>query len=448
MCKYISVGNIKLNYKYILFYVISQLINKILLKKKILQKIGIFDVTLIDSHKIIQEICNYIGLFLISLFLLIAEKSQKKRKKQNEENILVKKTYSASKLIYIDQLERNISLKKIILIIFLLFLEAQSNVTFYACGLDGLDYWVFEILFVYLIFSKILITPMYKHQKCSVLFIIFFCTLLKIISNIIDYFDNTIKIYKTYKIIIPIGIIIFLLISFLRAYVSCKIKWLMDLKYISPNILLMLYGIIGIIICSIICTITTFVPCEDVIISYNEMIKICRQNKTIFYNNNTEIKTLNYYDSFSIYYEKLCKGDIFKNICLIIMKVLVNFLVKFFSILILKYLNPFFFIIASSIYFFFYRLINIIFPNKDNENGIYIEFIAEIFSIIGILVYTELIELNFCELNYNLKKNIIKRSLNDYTNLESDNSNNSNTLNESENKINDTEINLASIDEE
>ena len=36
---------------------------------------------------------------------------------------------------------------------------------------------------------------------------------------------------------------------------------------------------------------------------------------------------------------------------------------------------------------------------------------AELFSIIGIIFYLELIEFNFCGLNYNLKKNITIRSI-------------------------------------
>jgi len=416
MCKYISFGRINSNYKYILYYAIFQLINQHLFHKDILNKIGTFDRTLISNHKIIQEIL--IGVFFISIFIFIYEQYQKKIRNKNDEEISIKKTYSnfsQSKLIYTDQLEGNISLIRIIAIIFLLVLQAQSMNTFYACGLDGLDFWMFEMLFIYFIFSKILSSPIYKHQKYSVYFVIISCTLMKIISSCIYYFDNPDIIYKTYKIIIPIGTIIFLLITYLRAYVACKVKWLMDLKYITSGLLLMIYGLMGAIICSIACMITTLVPCEDTLISYDEMINICRQKRTIYYNN-TESNTFNHFDSYSVYFEKLLKGDgydIFRNICLIIMKVIVIFMVKLFSILILKYLNPFFFICSSSIYYFFSRLIRLIFYYEDNEIKEYLDFITEIFSIFGILVYTELIELNFCDLNYNLKKNIINRSKKD-----------------------------------
>ena len=47
----------------------------------------------------------------------------------------------------------------------------------------------------------------------------------------------------------------------------------------------------------------------------------------------------------------------------------------------------------------------------------YFDLLSEVFGLIGILVYTELVELNFCDLNHNLKKNIIKRSEEEVENI-------------------------------
>ena len=428
MCKYISFGKINWNYKYILLYTIFQLINQFLFSKEILPKIGTFNRTLIANHKIIMEIFIYIGIFLISIFLYIYEIYQKKRKGDKDKNDLIKRNNSNSKmkLIYKDQLSGKVSMIKILFILFLLVLEAQLMNIFYCCGLDGLDFWMFEILFIYYISSKMLRSPMYKHQKCSVFFILIFCCLMKATSTSLMYFDEEPKIYKTYKLLIIIGIILFILISYLRAYVTCKIKWLIDLKYISSSKLLMLYGLIGTVFCSIACIFTTFFHCQDTIISYKEMKNICRLNQTIFLLNGNKTENISNYhfDSYKIYYQKLLDGDnfyIFKNICLILSKTLVCFFVKLFSMLIIKYLNPAYFICSSSFYYFLLRLLRIIvsfIKKEDVENNEYLDFFIEIFSILGILVYTELIELNFCELDYNLKKNIIKRSMKEGNNAE------------------------------
>ena len=41
---------------------------------------------------------------------------------------------------------------------------------------------------------------------------------------------------------------------------------------------------------------------------------------------------------------------------------------------------------------------------------------GDIASILGLVIYLEMIELNFCGLNYNLKKNIIIRGKEEYKN--------------------------------
>ena len=154
----------------------------------------------------------------------------------------------------------------------------------------------------------------------------------------------------------------------------------------------------GALFCAIACTILTFVPCKDTIISYDEMTKICKHKRIINNENNNSNKTFYYYESLIVNYERIVKDDkldTIKNICLIIVKSIVVIFVNLSSILILKYLN-------------------ISIANGDSIKTFdYLNFFAQVFAILGTLIYTELIELNFCNLNYNLKKNIISRSLED-----------------------------------
>lgn len=174
------------------------------------------------------------------------------------------------------------------------------------------------------------------------------------------------------------------------------------------------------------------------------MIKICTCKKAIKSENENSNKTINYYDSFIIHSEKVFKGDglnIFKNICLIIIKIIVIYFVNLFSILILKYLNPLFFICARYIYYFIVHVINFIvslIKGVNIENGSYLDFFSEFVGILGILIYIEFLELNFCNLNYNLKRNIIQRSgedapymtlipLNEITDINQDDNSSTNT---------------------
>ena len=41
--------------------------------------------------------------------------------------------------------------------------------------------------------------------------------------------------------------------------------------------------------------------------------------------------------------------------------------------------------------------------------------LGNIITILGFLIYLEIIELRFCKLNYNLRKSIVKRSIDDIT---------------------------------
>ena len=42
-----------------------------------------------------------------------------------------------------------------------------------------------------------------------------------------------------------------------------------------------------------------------------------------------------------------------------------------------------------------------------------LDFLGDIFSLIGFVIYLEFLELNFCKLNYNLRRNIINRAIKD-----------------------------------
>ena len=93
-----------------------------------------------------------------------------------------------------------------------------------------------------------------------------------------------------------------------------------------------------------------------------------------------------------------------------------NALRLLFTFLIIKHLNPEYYLCSFEIYFFLLRLIDLI-KAIINENDIKVptfSLFAEIISLICIMIYLELIELKFCNLNRNLKKYIEIRSINEY----------------------------------
>jgi len=94
-----------------------------------------------------------------------------------------------------------------------------------------------------------------------------------------------------------------------------------------------------------------------------------------------------------------------------------NFLYRLFYILIIKNLSTIHIIFP----FIFYTILlawtgTLIKNDYDNHNFFFDAAILMIHLIIafGLLIYLEMIELNFCKLNYNLRKTIIDRSIQDY----------------------------------
>ena len=99
---------------------------------------------------------------------------------------------------------------------------------------------------------------------------------------------------------------------------------------------------------------------------------------------------------------------------LYIVKLILCFGVKLFSILIIKFLSPEYLICANSIHFFIIGLFDffVYLFGENNEFKFYKFFstFSDFFHIIGSILYLELIELKFLGLDYNLRKNIKNRS--------------------------------------
>ena len=446
MGKFITIGKCNKLYKYICYYLIIKLIYEYLfdgnLPKQIKSKY--LEPEAFPKTILVQESFNYLGTFIFSIILYryemsqIAENKENKEKQDNLENdkiqknlenedsinsslsslssspsIKLKKSSTEIELIYNDSNEFNdASGLSIGIITILLTISVEIMDQLYVMDLRGLDFWMFEILFIsfisYLMFGK----QVYRHKKFAICFITVIPCLFKalsIIEIIKSSDDENGPIFVYYKaVIIPLGIVIFLLLTLLRDYSICKIKYFLDYKYASINRILIIYGFYGSLICFISSIISTNVKCKK---EYEHIKLIC----TVDINNGNL-----YYDHFKAYFKDIWRdnrvaGENFIYIILMLFKIFNFYLIKLFSILIIKKLNQVYLICSTSIFYFFLRFLRIIFSLilKENES-LYVKFLelmAELFSIIGIIFYLELIEFNFCGLNYNLKKNITIRSL-------------------------------------
>ena len=112
--------------------------------------------------------------------------------------------------------------------------------------------------------------------------------------------------------------------------------------------------------------------------------------------------------------------------CFFLGKIIISFLINLFPLIIIQKLDPVYYICTNSLFYFILQLF-VLFNGPIKIYSIF-EHIAELFSIIGISIYLELIELKFCGLNYNIKKNIEERSEEDSSFTERSNSVDSNGI--------------------
>ena len=144
---------------------------------------------------------------------------------------------------------------------------------------------------------------------------------------------------------ILIGFLFFFEIIIIRAWLFTEIKWFMDIKNVSHNKILILYGFFGTVIYAAICGATDKMACKSNI-EPNSICQISDYVCKIKANNN---KT--YFASFSIYFETFKTEN--STSLEIIFEVLVEFItvICFFfenycTISIIKFLTPIHYIVS------------------------------------------------------------------------------------------------------
>jgi hypothetical protein len=284
---------------------------------------------------------------------------------------------------------------------------------------------MFELLVISYINAKMFKLKIYNHQILAIIFNSFICLLFKLSCFILSFSLKEEKDEKDGKSLfeisgwyIVLSLFIYIIIITIRSYSYTKIKWFMDLKYISSTKLLIYIGFIGILISSNLCAIETNIKCSP-------KINFCE----VSYHNSSS----KYLDNFGVYYENISNlennNEIIYEICVILFGMICKFFASYYDILIIQYLTPIHIIFYSSIYYFIIKIIAIFynkiktthffFAMKKNDKKRFYLFLLDlsgnIFSTFGFFIYLEIIELGFCKLNYNLRKCIVKRSVDDIT---------------------------------
>ena len=401
---FIGCGNLSTLHINILYIIIFKFLKEILLTLNTFDEninYNIFKTEIeLNKHVLIKSLYKYLSFMIFGKIFLYFSK------KNNKFNI-TEKTIT-NELIYNNPNNSFNSLKDLIIVclIYVFFLEfIQIS---YSLGLKDFDLWIFNIVFTLFFLSYYFSKKIYHHQKYSLLFIFITNLILLVLltiypedNNAYDQVSNLFK-YKIYSLFI---FLIYILNSFLISFSRVLGKRLMDLKNVSPYSIIILIGIFGFILTSILITLASFYKCtkED----------ICN----IYDINKQEDNSSKYYDNIYLYFSNLKykskkkKVEFWIEVTIVSpLNLLINFMEFNYEILLIFFLNPIYVLISESLYYGIIELLVIILNRnlKKNKKSI-LTILADLFSFIGYLIYVEIIELKFCELNKNIRKAIIER---------------------------------------
>ena len=471
MASCISIGNYNKNYIYIIFYIIIALSNNSLYGINYyvaFNNLKIFPDYKFSQFGFIRQIFStYFGTFILAFIFSIYERkkyhdSSDKNKSNKDEKESSRIPSSSIMLIHEDGKEKEkkkIAVFPILAFVFGWILEEQL-IEKYDCTISHLDFWMLELIVICYLNSKIFKLEIYKHQK-FVLLLSLFPILFKIVTIILTFYSESFKpIYVEYREhsywIIPLALIIYIPLITLKAYIFIKLKWLMDLKYISANKLLMTYGLIGAAFYSIFAIISSFPYITgDDNNNNNE-----NENKNEF----LSYIFINKNNSFSEYFTTtdIDWSDILYEIIANVLGMLTSYFIKYNFMMIIKYLTAVHTVFLTPIFYFFFKVVLLIynviyciikhnwdkFFDTSSMDFLYLKFFldtsGDVFSFFGFLIYLEIIELNCCDLNYNIRNTIISRGKIELINIDDEVFDN---LNESDDEDDNNDINKANTTE-
>ena len=383
MSSFIGVGKINRNIYILFLAVFFRLLSNSIYGFRYYENIKrdpiyIFD-SLLKNHLTLQQGMKFFGITALSFVYYTYENQEINKVSKNKKSKYI--------LIHNKASPNNIKCKyitQILLIGFLYGLLQPMLKLYFTLAPSDTDYWSFEFFFFGLFIKKIFKTDLYKHQIFSMFFILISGSIIKFLLFLYSY--N--KPLDLKLLFIPY----YLLITLIRSYVYTKIKWLMEIRYISNSKILLILGSFGFFISLIICIFTSIFPS---FISEK------------FVNYSSQLHTIS-------------PLEFITEIILIITYMCLKFFEEYYYMLTLKIFTPIHVLINNSLYFLFTRIIlllvltitNTLQTSNGNNNYLYIfcSFLDFVFALFGYLVFVEFIELKCCGYNFDLKKNIISRS--------------------------------------
>ena len=365
----------------------------------------------LTKFNFIQSIFIYFGYIIFGMIFL----SFREVKKVEIKDLMKTRNIIQRNLIKNKEKKENSNSKNNIKILFFVGLafvfHIETKKLLYKEGFQFMNFWTVKIIFILHFMRKYFIMDFYKHHKVSIIFIISACSILILTasflpSSLLD--ENSGNAYQNIKAKLGsyfyciLFIFIFVILSYTYSFLKVYSKILMQIKFISPYKIVLTIGIIGFIASIISSVISYFINYQDNFQNYFSDMK----------------KVLNGEKPYKFWVEIFCVYLLYS---------FTSFMELTFEVSIIYYLNPLYVLVSDNLYYGITELITFLL-NLTNDGVKITHFLitefTEIFSFLGYLVYLEILELNFCGLNENLKRKHIEIGEKEFLKLsESDSAN-------------------------
>ena len=333
-----------------------------------------------NDHPLLMGFNAGIGMSLSIIPLIIIKTKSHRDKKHNKLNLtsnLTKGTKSISSIVHLNYLEKydkkKLRTQKYLILLACAFLDFSNKfLTFFLKKFVINNIWFFNIIFISIFDYFILKSKLYKHQYISCIIIV----ILGIAGTTVGFLKEKENIYI--KILLGIFLKLIYSLSIVLA------KFLMDHRSCSPYDVTFYEGIFILIVNSILLGIFTNIPIKDENRQLEKILVL------------TEYEGKKYIDHFIAAFENMKVGEVF----LFILSAIGRLISNLFGYIIVKHYTSSHIILVLMI-----GEIGLVFKKEQGWREI-VQFILFFLALFMLLIFTEIIEINACDLEKNTRKNI------------------------------------------
>lgn len=373
MCKIISIGKCSIKILYLLALTISQIMS--------------------EFYQIFFERSRFIHPFFVIWMMFFGESLifflyliQRALMKEEQSN--------SSKFEMIP------GTKKIKIVLILVGLAmCDFSITICMRLFNSSEVNTYEIIFNALFFGfaiylciYMLKYQLYKHHYFGI-GVYFIGLILYTLVNIFYYVEKPLTASTEQTCPVWIIIIAMIAVQFLSSTQECTEKYLMDKEYISPFVVISLEGISGFIIVSGLIPILSLIPCNPTYLICNEYVSA----------------------SFKAIFKEIYERS--NVIWIIIFLIISAFVLNSFRLLTNQHFSPLHINLSYTFtHFFMFFFQAFVYDVIKNPSPVKISLLifANLIMLFGVLIFLEIIVLNFWNLNTNTKEQIERRKTMDY----------------------------------